>query len=117
MIEGNVIKFGYGDISVGADVFTSIIRFRQVLNPLECGDTRYSMELDFTDNNVSIQINDFNEYYELSKSLNEVEKRNLLQFTFKDYIFDFSNYNEKSIIVVKRYLEMAVVRLLQFTAV
>ena len=116
MIEGNTIRFGYGDISVGADATNNIISFNEVKNSLECGETT-PKHLERTGNSISIQINDFDEYYEFYRSLNEIEKRNLLRFTFKDYVFDFSQYNEKSIIVIKKYLEMAVASIILYTAV
>ena len=45
-----------------------------------------------------ISIDDF---YELEKQLNKVKSREIVEFEFKDYIFDFSMYNKESIEVVR----------------
>ena len=106
MIEGNILRFGHGDISITADIITNTINFKQISTQLECG-TVSPKDINYTDNIINIRINDFDEYYEFYKCLREVNKRNITQFTFKDYVFNFNNYNEKSIIVIEKYLNKA----------
>ena len=106
MIEENILRFGYSDISVRADIMTNTISFKQITTELEC-DTISSKDVNYTDNIINIRINDFDEYYEFYKCLKEVNKRNITQFTFKDYVFNFNNYNEKSIIVIEKNLTKA----------
>lgn len=37
MIDGNILKFGYGDIVVGANRMTQTISFQQFKPPSKCG--------------------------------------------------------------------------------
>ena len=38
MINGNILKFGYGDIAVGSDGLTQRMSFQQFKPPAKCGD-------------------------------------------------------------------------------
>lgn len=106
MIEGNVFKFGYGDICVGADS-TGQISFQQFKPPACCGEYLYGKDIEFIGEKIIIKLS-FEESNILYKYLKEVECQKITQFTFKDYIFDFTNYNKESIAVCKRKVQEAV---------
>ena len=38
MIDGNILKFGYGDIAVGSSALSNIITFQQFKPVGKCGD-------------------------------------------------------------------------------
>lgn len=111
--ERKALRFGYGDISVSVDTINKTLIFRQV-NPKNknIGDTIDLVESDYTDSreivildNISIQekINDF---LVLKAELAHVnEKYN--RFSLNGVLFDFENYNEKSVKVVADALKAA----------
>lgn len=111
--ERKALRFGYGDISVSVDTINKTLIFRQV-NPenKNIGDTIDLVESDYTDSreivildNISIQekIGDF---LVLKAELAHVnEKYN--RFSLNGVLFDFENYNEKSVKVVADALKAA----------
>lgn len=105
MIDGNILKFGHGDIAVGYRV-TGILTFQQFKPPEECG-SYVSDNVEYTSEQIIINFTCYEEYLELSNKLKDVKSKNISTFEFKDYIFDFTNYNEKSVEVCERYLKRA----------
>lgn len=103
MIIGNVLKFGYGDIAVG--YMTSVITFQWFKPPAECGG-RVPKDTEWLSEKICLDIS-YDDYHELSKYLEMVSDRSISEFTFKGYVFDFTNYNEESVNVCKKYLEGA----------
>ena len=98
MITGNKLCFGYGDIAVEFDSLFRQISFQQFKPPAEPGD--YVKEgVEFLGDRIKINMLP-KEYEELYKYLKAVKQKEITSFEFKGYIFDFSNYNEKSISVV-----------------
>ena len=93
MIDGNVLKFGYGDIAVGSNIWTHEMTFQEIKPPLECGD-RVPDDWGKIGRNVTITLN-FDDYVNLSKLISKVKNKELS-------IFDFSKYDEKSITVVEK---------------
>lgn len=105
MIEGNRLKFGYGDIAVGADGLTQRISFRQFKPPAECGE-QVSDEVEYIGDEIVLEFS-YEDYCEFNKYLKQISNKEIIEFIFKEYIFDFSNYNEKSINVCKKHLNNA----------
>lgn len=100
MIVGNTLKFGYGDIAVIGDCMCQHITFRGFKPPGECGvDVPDGVE--FFDDEVAISIT-YEDYKEFNNLLDQVKCKSITVFEFKNYIFDFSNYNEKSIGTLER---------------
>lgn len=104
--ERKALRFGYGDISVSVDTINKTLIFRQV-NPenKNIGDTVDLDESDYTDSreivildNISIQekIADFLVLRAELAHVNEKYNR----FSLNGVLFDFENYNEKSVKVV-----------------
>lgn len=95
MIEGNRIKFGYGDISVGANQINRTITFQQFKPAEKCGN-EVPESVEFIGDEINLQIN-YADYIEFSNNLKLVQCKEIYEFSFKDYIFDFTNWNETSI--------------------
>ena len=107
MISGNRIQFGYGSVCVGSDPCLCEMHFRQIRPPQECGSYVMSGNAEYIGDRIAIWFN-YNDYSAFSKLLNSVEKREISEFTFKDYIFDFSTYNAESVKVCKKHLAIAI---------
>ena len=104
MIIKNIIKFGYGDVAVGYGI--QEITFQQFKPPSECGTRLHSEDVEFVSEKIILDIS-YDDYIELRKYLKIVSNRIANEFTFKEYIFDFTNYNEESVNVCKKKLESA----------
>ena len=105
MINGNRLKFGYGDICVKSDALTQKISFQQFKPPAECG---YNVPEDvkFIGNEIILEFS-YEDYCEFSKYLEQVSDTEITDFIFKGYMFDFANFNEESINVCKKHLNSA----------
>lgn len=105
MINGNILKFGYGDISVGSDGLKQRISFQQFKPPGECGG--YVPEgVKYIGEEIVLQIS-YDEYHEFNEQLKSVLSKEIFTFNFKGYVFDFTNYNEESVKVCKKRLDSA----------
>lgn len=104
MIVDKTLKFGYGDISLGGRFQT--LTFQQFKPPAEIGSFIDPSEVEFTSEEISINIS-YDDYVEYKKKLEQVEEKSILEFTFKGYTFDFTNWNIKSVYACKRMLEQA----------
>ena len=105
MIVDNRLKFGYGDISVRSNGLTRTMYFQQFKPPGICGD-RVSEDVEYIGNEIELQFS-YEEYCEFCKKLNQVSIKELSEFIFKGYIFDFSTYKEESVRVCERHLNIA----------
>lgn len=105
MINNNILKFGYGDIAVGVDELQQCMKFQQFKPPTECGKRVYA-DVEWIGDEIKIYLN-WEEYLEFNKLLEGVRCKNISVFDFKDYIFDFTNYNEKSIQTCKKFAELS----------
>ena len=105
MINGNRLKFGYGDICVRSDGLTRRIIFHQFKPPGACGD-KVLDDVKFIGNEIILEFS-YENYCEFSKYLEQVSDTEITDFIFKGYIFDFANFNEESINVCKKHLNSA----------
>ena len=100
MINGNVIKFGYGDVAVGHCNYT--IKFQQFIPKQKPGTNVDADSVVWVGEKIEIPIS-VSDYYFLMKELDKcVHKR---AFSFKEYIFDFNNFNLNSVKVVRESVE------------
>ena len=102
MINENRLKFGYGDICVKSDALTQRISFQQFKPPAECGGN-VPEDVEYIGEEVVLQIS-YEEYCEFSRYLKQVSDKKITNFIFKEYIFDFANFNEESIKACKKHL-------------
>ena len=106
MIDGNTLKFGYGDLCIGSlsGLMLQIIPFKP---PLEigtaCNEAFENGDIETTGDPIYIKFTKLQDFKELRQKLKDVCTNKI--FEFKGYTFDFSNYNEKSVDVVKRKLK------------
>ena len=105
MINGNRLKFGYGDICVRSDGLTQRISFQQFKSPAECGGN-VPEDVEYIGEEVVLQIS-YEEYCEFNRQLKSVLSNSIYTFNFKGYIFDFANFNEESIKACKKHLNSA----------
>lgn len=98
MVKGNVIEFGYGDVVVGVDPVKGCITIANIKPPLECGTTikRGDNSLEYG-TTVEIYENEIHDIYNLICTVNEENR----VVKYNNWIFDFSNYNEESVRVVR----------------
>ena len=107
MIDGKVLKFGYGDISVRACGFA--MTFTPFNPPVDVGTNARgpfaSKAVQPIGETISIKFKDFKDFAELTQNLRMACFDEAFRvFKFKGYTFDFSNYNEKSVGVVDSVL-------------
>ena len=106
MIKGNRILFGYGTISVGVTRLSSEICFEEIKPPKEVGSVILREEVEIvkeviiTDTSITSLIG------KVTENNKVVEKCG--------YIFDFTNYNEKSVEVFESKLRKLQFNLLAF---
>ena len=106
MIDGKTLKFGYGDIAVGRIPSVRAMSFQQFKPPTKCGDVVVDDKVEYIGEQIILKIS-FADYQELSKLFNGVKSREFSVFVFKDYIFDFTNYNEASVDACRQELSGA----------
>lgn len=101
--------FGYGDIIVNNS--TLGLKFIECEPPVEVGmqltkELEKELGVKFTSDWVTIPIKYYEEAKEFEKLLDELDGRDKFQFYFKDYLFNFSIWNPKSIESIKRHLNI-----------
>lgn len=97
MIKDKTLYFGYGDISVGRDIVSSCIIFRNIKPPCECGETITKdlikeKDIEFIDEPILLLVDDY-DVYTLFKSVNEDNRI----IHYNGYTFDFTKYNYESV--------------------
>lgn len=107
MIDGKRLKFGYGDISIGGISTTRQMSFQQFKPPAKVGDNVIRAdEVEWIGEQILVEIS-FKDYQKLCDLLGRVVSREISEFVFKDYIFDFTNYNETSVEMCRKRLSDA----------
>ena len=103
MIIGNTLKFGYGDIVVGAHAFDQTISFQQIEPAQDVGSTilMEAGRIRKIGSPICIGL-DFKKYNEYMRNIDMVEVQENKVFLFEGYTFDFTNYNPKSIHMCKK---------------
>lgn len=104
MIKGNVLYFGTGDIAVGSYSPTQLITFTNIKPPCKCGQTitdEMANNIEFGEK-IIIELNDY-DLYNLFCTVNESNR----VIKYREYTFDFTNYNKESIRVCKGHAKNA----------
>lgn len=119
MIEGNVIKFGYGDIvvTVCEDVFATVLIFEQIAPSLICGSSVNLVEGDISFGTTRTLTGRFEDFNEFLKQLELVHERKTNVFAFKDLVFDFTKYHPTSVKVMIDKAKAAIQKTLMCYAV
>lgn len=105
MIDGNRLKFGFGDIAVSSDMLTKTICFQQFEPLAKCGD-EVSEGVEYIGNKIILKLS-YDDYCEFCKNLDLASNKEITEFEFKEYIFDFTNFNTESIKVCRSHAENA----------
>jgi len=98
------LYFGYGDIAVGNT--TIALRFRQFEPSMEVGADIIDGEMNFTSNGINIYLCSYAEVECLERLLDKMTGRDFFYFIFKEWTFNFANWNPKSIEVIKAHLNI-----------
>ena len=106
MIINNCIKFGYGDIHIGGDSGISSLSIWQIKTQGEVGRFVTMDKTEHVGDPIIIYV-DYDDYKYLCKCLSEVRLRKIDNFEYKNYIFDFSNYNQKSLDIFIKALNIS----------
>ena len=102
MIKDNRIIAGYGTLIVEGYNNTNRLIIKHIRPPKEIG-TDVSGEFEVLE--VATILIDCENYFELKRLLNEVSAEKPI-FTFGYWVFDFSQFNEKSVGVFKKGLDI-----------
>lgn len=103
------LYFGYGDIGVSN---VSIgIRFREFQPEVEVGtiltdDVKNQHGIKYTSDSINIYICSYEEAECLERLLDRMDGRDMFYFAFKDWVFNFSIWNPKSIDAIKNHLNI-----------
>lgn len=103
MIKGDTICFGYGDVAVYTFTWSNEIWFRQFKPSQECGTRVNADDVVWIGEWIKLELNEEECKWWLEK-LKKVFNHQITAFEFKGYVFDFSNYNEKSINVAVKHV-------------
>ena len=96
MVEGKVIKFGYGTVCVGSN-YQGQVTFRSIKPPQEVGSgIVYNRDIEFFNDMISI---DMLKNSHILKSQLEIHQSPAI-IIINEYTLDFSNFNRKSVEVV-----------------
>lgn len=104
MIDGKILKFGYGDIAVNNGV--ALMKFIPFKPPLKigtcCRELFANGDIERIGEPIIIKFDNFGDFAELKDKLESVRHTNATKvFEFKGYTFDFSHYDEESVDVVE----------------
>lgn len=103
MIEGNIIKFGYGDILVGVDSMFGGMIFDFIKPPQDIGKTCAKKDVEVL---RTVQVGNGLSAIKLLENLQTVSADNP-KIDYLGYTLDFSKFNEESLNVCKRQAKRA----------
>lgn len=106
MIDGNILRFGFGDIAVGSSALNNIITFQQFKPVGKCGD-KIPEDVGYIGEEIAIKVS-YSDHWEFINRLNRVSNNEISEFEFKGYIFDFTNRNIDSVIACKEHIDNAI---------
>ena len=114
--KNNILYFGYGDILVNN--YLSGLMFVNCKPPVEVGtdindEIKEKLGVKYTSDWITIPITTYDEAKYFGKLLDKVlADSTIIEFKFKDYKFNFSNWNPKSVEVLKAHLSVVRMQLL-----
>lgn len=107
MVINNRIKFGYGTVGVGSDIWCGYFKVQTIHPPCEPGTLiTEACKVEYLGQPVYFHI-DTAAYTELSANFEKVRSREISEFTYAGYVFDFNEYNEESVRVCVEHLRRA----------
>lgn len=106
MIKGNVIKFGYGDVLVGSNPMLDVFTVTNIKPPQEIGTLINRIEGDMIEYGETIEIK-VDCSFDLYRIIKSVDENNKI-VKYKEWIFDFTNFNQLSVDLVLKHAMRAV---------
>lgn len=106
-LDNKTLYFGYGDICVNSTALG--LTFTEFEPEIEVGtvmtpELKKEKGIKFISEKFIIPIECYEEAKELDRLLDSMNKNGTFQFEFKGWIFNFSNWNPKSIEGIKLHL-------------
>ena len=110
MINGDILKFGAGDICVDGGVTEyGILKFHQIKPPQDVGTEVIPSKTEFIGS--AIMFADLDLIEDLSQKINQVVAGEYRVFDCGGFVFDFSDGDPQSIEVVKRHVERVIMQI------
>lgn len=102
MIDARVVKFGYGTVVVGS--YYTELTIQAIKPPQEVGGLlTEDTQVEYIGERIKFPMSKY--YHELKEKLEAIQGP--CSITFCGYIFDFTNYNRKSIDVILSHAQSA----------
>lgn len=101
MIKGNTIYFGYGDIAV-VGTYNGYLTLQWFEPPTEVGSSLTGKEINWLSEEIKLKVT-----FKDLMNTNNINKESGKQIIIDGYTFDFSNYNSKSVEVVRNHMQNA----------
>lgn len=119
-VKKNIICFGYGDVMVNSGC-GSTITFTGFKPPVEVGtvitgEVIKDKNIECITEPVKITFTTMKELKQFKKLVEEIDGEDHVCFEYRNYTFDFSNYNENSIKVLLTHIEKAAIHFLLLMA-
>lgn len=106
MITNKIIKFGYGTVLTTGNELSRVLFFQHIAPPKVIGEIIKDSDSYSVIGTLKFEYSD--DMKILFENLNNIHEFNFL-INFRDYTLDFTNYNEKSIEVVKRAVSRVII--------
>lgn len=106
MSNNHKLVFGNGNIVLGIDPFGNIHTY-ETADSKKCGANAEDLDVSKCIHHI-IYIDSIADCTTLQKKMSDIENRICNSFDFKGYTFDFTNYNKKSVAVVRQTIEKSV---------
>ena len=101
------LAFGHGNIILGVDPFGYIHAY-ETADSKKCGTNAVDLDTSKCAHH-RIPVDSIADCTTLQKKMSNIENRICDSFDFKGYTFDFTNYNEESVAVVRQTIEKSVI--------
>lgn len=101
------LVFGNGNIVLGVDPFGNIYAY-ETADSKKCGTNAVDFDLSKCVHH-RILVDSIVDCTTLQKKMSDIENRICDSFDFKGYTFDFTNYNEESVAVVRQTIEKSMI--------
>lgn len=105
-VNNRLICFGYGDVKVSYNHMSGIKFVGFEPPPGMSVGTLLDKECVETTDTIEISFSTIDELMDFKRLIDEIDGESNASFAYRDWMFDFSNYNRQSIIVILFYIEL-----------
>ncbi len=103
-IEKKTIYFGYGDVQTGSGA-SLMLTFTGFKPPMEVGTEIIDQVIEYITEPIKLKFTSIEELMGFKKLVDEIDGETNTYFQYRDYVFDFSNYNPKSIEIILKHIK------------